>query len=137
VKITIMVTSDYATIDPITGKLHILGVFRAIYASTFPCQHKRMCLALTIEGEIADSENPHELFVTLTDEDGTHVFSLKGAFELPQGMGGNRPQCNLLVEFNDLRFERPGEYCFYLTINGDELDEYTAIQVLQREVSSV
>ena len=36
VKIPLMVTADYATIDPITGKLHILGVFRAIYTSTFP-----------------------------------------------------------------------------------------------------
>lgn len=132
-----MVTADYATIDPITGKLHILGVFRAVYASAFPCQHKRMCLALTIEGEVADSINPHDLLVTLADEDGTHMFSMRGSFEMPQGEGGIRPQCNLLVEFNDLRFERPGEYCFYVSINGDELDENTAIQVVQREVGSV
>ena len=136
-KIPLMVVADYATIDPITGKLHILGVFRAIYASTFPCQHKRLCLALTIEGEIADSKDPHELVVSLTDEDGTQVFSMQGSFEMPQGVGGIRPQCNLLVEFNDLRFERPGEYCFYVTINGDELEENTAIQVVQREVGSV
>ena len=96
-----------------------------------------MCLALTIEGELADSKNPHELMLTLTDEDGTHVFSMQGSFEMPGGVGGIRPQCNLLVEFNDLRFERSGEYCFYVTINGDEFEENTAIQVVQREVGSV
>ena len=136
-KIALIVTADYATIDPITGKLHILGVFRVIYASSFPCQHKRMCLALAIEGEIADSRNPHDLLVTLADEDGTQVFSMKGSFEIPLGEGGIRPQCNLLVEINDLRFERSGEYCFYVTINGDELEENTAIEVVQREVGSM
>ncbi len=50
-KIPMMVTADYATVDPVTGKLHILGVFRSISAQSFPCKHSRMCLAL-IMGQI-------------------------------------------------------------------------------------
>lgn len=130
-KIPLIVTADYATIDPITGKLHILGVFRNINASSFPTQHPRMCLALIIEGEFADSNNPHELVVTLADEDGTEVFAMKGALEMPKSASGIAPHCNVLLEFNDLKFERPGQYCFYVTLNGDEIEDSAAIQVVQ------
>lgn len=127
-----MISADYATVDPITGKVHILGVFRAIYANEFPCQHNRMCLALIIEGEIADSNNPHELCVTLVDEDGIEIFSIEGAFEIPKSEPGIPPHCNVLLEFNDLRFEKPGQYCFHATINRDEAHGDTIIQVVRR-----
>ncbi|MDE2950972.1 MAG: hypothetical protein OXT68_09400 [Chloroflexota bacterium] len=132
-KIPLIVTADYATVDPITGKLHILGVFRNINANSFPTKHPRMCLALIIEGELADSSNPHELTVTLTDEDGIEVFSMRGAFEMPMGAIGISPHCNILLEFNDLQFEQPGQYCFYVTVNADEIEESTVIQVVQRD----
>ena len=135
-KIPLMVTADYATIDPITGKLHILGVFRNINANGFPTQHPRMCLALIIEGEFADSNNPHELVVTLADEDGIEVFSMKGAFEMPKSESGIAPHCNVLLEFNDLKFEKPGQYCFYVTVNSDEIEGSSAIQVVQRDVGN-
>jgi len=92
-----------------------------------------MCLALIIEGELADSSNPHELTVTLTDEDGIEVFSMRGAFEMPMGAIGISPHCNILLEFNDLQFEQPGQYCFYVTVNDDEIEESTVIQVVQRD----
>ncbi len=131
-----MVTADYATIDPITGKLHILGVFRNISASVFPCQHSRMCLALTIEGDITDSAKSHELSVKLADEDGKEVFAIQGGFELPKDSSGMPPYCNVLIELNDLRFEEPGEYCFYVSVDSDKLEENTAIQVVLRENGS-
>lgn len=131
-----MVTADYATIDPITGKLHILGVFRNIYTDAFPTKHPRMCLALIIEGEFADSNNPHELTVTLTDEDGVEVFAMKGAFEMPKSASEISPHCNVLLEFNDLQFGKPGQYCFYVTVNTDEIEESTVIQVVQRDVGN-
>jgi len=131
-----MVTADYATIDPITGKLHILGVFRSINANAFPTQHPRMCLALIIEGEFADSRNPHELAVTLADEDRVEVFSMKGAFEMPKSASGIAPHCNVLLEFNDLQFEKPGQYGFYVAVNHDEIEGSTVIQVVQRELGN-
>lgn len=136
VKIPLIVTADYATIDPITGKLHVLGVFRDIYSNSFPTQHPRMCLALIIEGELADSVNPHDLAVTLADEDGVEVFSMKGAFEMPKTASGIAPHCNVLLEFNDLQFEKPGQYCFYATVNTDEIQEATVIQVVKRDIGN-
>ena len=135
-KIPMMITADYATVDPITGKLHILGVFHTIRANEFPCRHPRMCLALRIEGEIADSINPHDLSVTLADEDGNEVFSIQGAFEMPKSTSGIPPHCNVLLEFNDLQFEKPGEFCFYVTVNADETTGSSVIQVVQRELGN-
>lgn len=134
-KIPMMVTADYATVDPMTGKLHILGVFRNISAQSFPCKHPRMCLALIIEGEIADSRNPHELTVSLADEDDQDLFSMQGSFELPPHASGTPPHANVLLELNDLSFGQPGEYCFYVRVNdhedkGPEVEGSTAIQVL-------
>ncbi len=129
-RIPMMITADCATVDHSNGKIHVLGIFRNIYTDAFPFQHSRMCLAMIIEGEISDSENPHDLSVTLADEDGKEVFSIRGAFEMPKSVGGIAPHCNLLLELNDLPFEKPGEYCFYAAINGDELDDTVAIQVV-------
>ena len=134
VKIPMMITADYATVDHSNGKLHVLGVFREIYANAFPFRHSRMCLALIIEGEFAESNETHRLSVTLADEDGNEVFSMQGAFEMPVRVGGLLPHCNLLLEFNDLPFENPGEYCFYVTINADEVVGATAIRVVHREL---
>ncbi len=135
-KIPMLVTADYATVDPMTGKLHILGVFRNINARSFPFQHSRMCLAMIIEGEIADSRNPHELSVSLADEDGQDLFSMQGGFELPPHASGTPPHANVLLELNDLSFDKPGEYCFYVRVNdreveGPEVEGSTAIQVVQ------
>ncbi|MDE2855286.1 MAG: hypothetical protein OXN88_14025 [Chloroflexota bacterium] len=135
-KIPLMVTADYATVDPITGKLHILGVFRNIYANGFPTKHPRMCLALIIEGELADSKNPHDLTVTMADEDGVELFSMKGAFDMPKSASGIAPHCNVLMEFNDLKFEKAGQYRFYVTVNTNEIEDSTVIQVVQNDIGN-
>ena len=95
-----------------------------------------MCLALIIEGELADSSNPHDLAVTLADDDGVEVFTMKGAFEMPKTASGIAPHCNVLLEFNDLPFEKPGQYCFYVTVNTDEIQDSAVIQVVKRDIGN-
>jgi len=129
-----MVTADYAAVEPATGKIHILGVFRQIHAQKFPARHRRMCLVVKIEGEISDSRNPHKLSVTLTDEDGAEMITIEGGFEMPGSSPGIPPEYNALLEFNELVFQKSGEYRFYVRVNDDEVEEATVIQVIQREV---
>ena len=45
-KILMMVTADYASIEPQTGKLNIIGVFNQINAQEFPTSHRRMYLVI-------------------------------------------------------------------------------------------
>ena len=132
-KILMMVMADYASIDSSTGKIHILGLFRQMWAQTFPITHHRMCLVVKIEGEISDSRNPHKLSVALTDEDGVEMIAIEGGFEMLDSPPGIPPECNMVLELNALVFQKPGEYRFYARINDDEAEESVVMQVIQRQ----
>ena len=91
-KILMMVTADYASIEPQTGKLNIIGVFNQINAQEFPTSHRRMYLVIKIGGEIFDNPNPHKLSVALADEDGIEIVAIEGEFEMLSSSPGILPQ---------------------------------------------
>ena len=132
-KILMMVTSDYAAVEPQTGKLNIIGVFNQINAQEFPTSHRRMYLVVKIGGEISDSRNPHKLSVALTDEDGVEMIAIEGGFEMPNSPPGIPPECNMVLELNALVFQKPGEYRFYARVNDGEAEESVVMQVIQRQ----
>jgi len=133
VKIVMMVTADYAAVEPQTGKLNVLGVFTRITAEEFPTTHHRMYLAVKFEGEILDGSRPHQLSVTLASEDGVNLFALEGEFRMPESPPGIPPQCGLVVELNQLKFENPGDYRFYVRVNDGDLDESSVLQLVQSD----
>lgn len=132
-KILMMVAADYATVEPQTGKLNVLGIFNRISALKFPAIQRRMCLVVKIEGEISDSRNPHTLSVALTDEDGTEMVIIEGEFEMPGSMPGIPPEHIALLEFNEIIFQEPGEYRLYVRVNDGEIEESMVLQVVKRE----
>lgn len=133
VKAIMMVAADYAAVEPQTGKLNIIGVFTRITAKEFPTTHHRMYLAVKFEGEIADGSRPHQLSVALASEDGVDVFAIEGEFRMPASPPGIPPQCGLVIELNQLQFEHPGDYRFYVRVNEGELDESSVLQLVQSE----
>ncbi len=52
---------------------------------------------------------------------------------MPKSASGIAPHCNVLLELNDLQFEKPGQYCFYVNVNNDEIEDSAVVQVVQRE----
>lgn len=132
-KILMMVAADYATVEPQTGKLNVLGIFNRISALKFPAMQRRMCLVVKIEGEISDSRNPHTLSVALTDEDGVEMIVLGGGFEMPSNPPGIPPEHIALLEFNEIIFQKPGEYRLYVSVNDGEIEESMALQVVKRD----
>lgn len=132
-KVLMMIVADYANVEQQTGKLNIIGVFRNIQSRNFPIPHNRMYLVIKIGGDIMDSRNPHELFVTLTDEDGQEIFRIEGPFDMPPSPHGIPPEHNIILELNQLIFHKPGEYVFYFNVNKGEVEESTVIQVVQIE----
>ena len=128
-----MVAADYAAVEPQTGKLNVIGVFTRIIAQEFPTTHHRMYLAVKFEGEIIDGSRPRQLSVTLASEDGEDIFALEGEFRMLESPPGIPPQCGLVVELNQLRFERPGDYRFYVRVNDGELDESSVLQLVQSD----
>ena len=132
-KVIMMVVADYAASETQTGKLNIIGVFTRITANEFPTTHHRMYLALKFEGEITDSSRPHQLSVTLASEDGVNMFAIEGEFGMPASPPGIPPQVGLVIELNQLKFESPGDYRFYVRVNEGELDESSVLQLVQSE----
>lgn len=126
-KIVLMVTADYAAVEPQTGKLNILGVFNRIDAHQFPAIHPRMYLAAMFEKEMADPPGPYRLTVTLVEEDGVSLVSISGSFSMQDGSFAVPPQHGIVFEMNDLGFKQPGEYRLHITVNEGELVEESMI----------
>ena len=133
-KLLMMIAADYATFDPATGKLHILGLFRQIEAKQFPVVHPRICFVVKIEGDLSDKPNSHKLNVTLTDDDGEEIVNVEGPFDMPDSIHGISPECDVVMELNGLTFRKPGQYRFFVRLNDGEVEGSTAIQIIQKEI---
>ena len=52
---------------------------------------------------------------------------------MPDSLPGIHPEYNMVLEFNALVFQKPGEYRFYARVNDDEAEESVVMQVIQRQ----
>ena len=135
-KISIL-TADYASVDGVTGKLNILGVFQNIWAADFPCRHRRMYLAVLFEGEYLENRDGRQLAVALADLDGKEIIRIEGTFAMPSNAPGIPSEHNAIFEFNDIVFQKPGDYTFFVEVSGNETETIEnarrVIQVRQQE----
>lgn len=132
-KTVMMVTADYAAVEPQTGKLNVIGVFNRILVRHFPVIHRRMYFAVKLEGELSDNTEAYTVLANLTDEDGREIWVIEGQFVFPDSPPGIPPQCSIVMEINSLRFGQPGDYLFQIQVNDAELEESTVLQVVQHE----
>lgn len=130
-KILMMATADYAAVEPKTGKLNVIGVFRRINAPNFPAVHPRMYVVIQVAGELADSRNPHNASMSIADEDGKAIASIDIPFEMPEAPPGIPPQHTLILELNGHVFHSAGDYVFEASVNGGEASASTVIQVVE------
>lgn len=131
-KIVMMVTADYAAVEPQTGKINIIGVFRNINTSKFPTTHPRMYLVIVVAGEMNESPNPHRMSVSMLDEDGKVIASFESAFELPSGTPGISPEHRAVIELNGVVFPDAGDYVFEVNIDDGLGVASTVVQVAKR-----
>ena len=131
-KIVMMVTADYAAVEPLTNKLNVLGIFRNIGANSFPAIHPRMYLVIVVAGEMSEKPNPHLMSINMLDEDGKPIAAFEAAFELPAGVLGIPPQHNAIIELNGVVFNNAGDFVFEVSIDGGEAVASTVIQVAKR-----
>ena len=133
VKIVLMAIADYASVEPQTGKLNILGVFDRITVASFPATHYRMYLALKFESDILDATARHSLSIALTGEDGNELFTLSGQLQMPESPPGLSAQLSIVCELNQLAFQNPGDYRIYVSVDDDALEESAVLQVVEIE----
>ena len=130
-KIQILTTADYASVDSATGKMNILGIFNRINAQQFPTTHPRMVLALKLAADSpTESGEPRSILLRLTDEDGKELFQIATVVQMPRDQFGIRQDANLTIEFNALEFPHPGTYEFAVLEDGEKIGE-TVINLVQ------
>jgi len=107
---------DAATVSG--GKLNILGAFDSICANQFPVVHPHCTIAVRIRFNRIE-EGDHRLRMNVVDEDGRSIMSsLDGNMSVKFGGEDDSAVANLLINLQQLKIERPGQYGVDLAVNG-------------------
>lgn len=113
-EVEIFTVCDFAQDN--NGKLTIVGTFDRISATTFPCVHSQLSVALRLR--FANSEaGAYTLKVRLTNSQNVNVIEpLQGELNVsPASLGYSA--VNLVINFQGAKFEKEGRYSFELHIN--------------------
>ena len=105
--------ADYANIAE-GGKLNVMGIFRSIKATSFPARHPQMSLVAKLEGELGEEGQDREISIILQEEDGKEILRSTGTVKVPDSKSGLRPEINLIMNYRDIVFPKPGLYQFVL-----------------------
>ena len=133
VKVVMLLTAEYAAVESFTGKLNILGVFNRYEADRSAEPPKRVFLVTRIAGVTADSPSTHLLAVKLTDPEGATVVEMTGNFEMPASEQGIDPECDFVMEFDQVEFKQAGIYRFSVDVDDGTVQASTVIQVFAQE----
>jgi len=107
---------DAATND--MGKLNMLGAFDTILASQLPVIHPQCAIALRIRFESIE-RGEHKVAVTFVDLDGKNIIPpANGAINVDFRDGQRSGSANLILNIQNLKLEKYGEYSIDLAIDG-------------------
>lgn len=115
--LTILV-ADYANVAQ-GGKINVMGIFRNIYADSFPAVHPSMALIIKLGAELGEYGDDRKLIVKLLDADANEIMKFENIIEVPQPIGGQRPEINAIFALNGIVFPAPGRYQFSVLIDKD------------------
>ena len=133
VKIVMLLTAEYATVESGSGKLNILGVYNRFKPDSIAESPNRVYLVTRIRGIQADSPSTHRLAVRITDPTDTTLVEMSGNFDMPAGTPGADPECDFVLEFNQLEFRQEGIYSFSVDVDEGTVRASTVIQILAQE----
>ena len=92
------------------GKLNILGAFDTIVGATFPLIHPQCAVALRVVFTSFEA-GEHAVKVNMLDEDGGKVIKpIAVKLQVPTPRQGSFVSRNVIVNWQRLRIEKPGEY---------------------------
>lgn len=116
-EIEIFTLADFAQDN--NSKLTIVGTFDAIQAKQFPVAHPACTIACRLR--FGDKEvGPHDFKLRLIDAEGKETIQpIEGNINIGNPPNGQFSSINIVVNFNQLQFEKAGRYSFELYIDGD------------------
>jgi hypothetical protein len=104
------------------GKLNVLGEFNLISAAAFPVVWPRMFMVLKLEA-LVDEGAKHRMLLRLVDEDAKPMGTpIEGEIDLGQKFRAGVPlSASLIIEFQNMRFDRAGTYEFEIFISNKRI----------------
>lgn len=116
-EIEIFTLADFAQDNQ--SKLTVVGTFDSINSRQFPTQHPSCSIACRLR--FSSKEAGEHLFkLRLIDAAGKEIIApVEGNIQIGQAAGVDVTSINIVINFNQLQFEKPGRYSFELYIDGD------------------
>lgn len=99
------------------GKLNILGAFDSIVANEFPFVHPHCTFALRLRYDRSDGQESM-IRLLLRNATGDAILASIDTTLKHGDFTNPTMTANLIVNFNSLRFEKPGDYSIILQVNG-------------------
>jgi hypothetical protein len=116
-EIEIFTLADFAQDN--NSKLTIVGTFDSINAKQFPVQHPACTLACRLRFAAKES-GQHDFKMRLIDAEGKEIIKpIEGNINIGMPPNGQFASINIVINFNQLQFEKAGRYSFELFIDGD------------------
>lgn len=116
-EIEIFTLADFAQDN--NSKLTIVGTFDSINSKQYPVQHPACAIACRLRFG-AKEAGDHSFKLRLIDEGGKEIIqAIEGNINIGVPPNGQFASINMVVNFNQLKFETAGRYSFELYIDGD------------------
>lgn len=116
-EIEIFTLSDFAQDN--NSKLTIVGTFDSINSKQFPVAHPACTIACRLRFAAKES-GEHNFKLRLIDVKGKEIIQpIEGNINIGTPPNGQFASINIVVNFNQLKFETAGRFSFELYIDGD------------------
>jgi hypothetical protein len=101
------------------SKLTIVGTFDSIHSKQFPVAHPSCAIACRLRFGSSET-GEHDFRLRLIDSNGKEVIKpIEGKLQIAESPNGQLTSLNIVINFNQLKFEKPGRYSFELHIDGE------------------
>lgn len=116
--------ADYANLTS-DGKLNVMGVFRQINASQFPCRLLSMYLVIKIQTDpVEELRGERVLIARLVDADGSVLREIEMPFKFPERSGGVRPEANFIFQITNCEFPYSGDYAWHVLVEDEIMGQF-------------
>ena len=116
-EIEIFTLADFATDN--NSKLTIVGTFDSINTKQFPIQHPSCSIACRLRFA-AKETGEHSFKMRLIDTNAKEIIKpIEGNITIGDPPNGQFSSINMVINFNQLQFEKAGRYSFELYIDGE------------------
>ena len=101
------------------SKLTIVGTFDSIHSKQFPVSHPSCAIACRLRFGATET-GEHDFRLRLIDSNGKEVIKpIEGKLQIAESPNGQLTSLNIVINFNQLKFEKPGRYSFELHMDGE------------------